>query len=52
MDPFNIGTPVDNTQVFASKFTPCLYMSERVRMPKDKWFVLKTNDEGITGSNR
>jgi hypothetical protein len=40
MDPFNIDTPVDNRQAFTSKFTPCLGMSEKVHMLKDKWFCL------------
>jgi hypothetical protein len=29
MDPFNTDTPVDNIQSVASKFTPCLGMSEK-----------------------
>jgi hypothetical protein len=29
MDSFNIATPVDNIQAVASKFTPCLDMSEK-----------------------
>jgi hypothetical protein len=40
MDPVNIDTPVDNIQAFTSKFTPCLCMSEKVHMLKDKWFCL------------
>jgi hypothetical protein len=40
MDPFNTDAPVDNIQAVASKFTPCLGMSEKVHMPKDKWFGL------------
>jgi hypothetical protein len=40
MDPFNIDTPVDNIKDFASKFTPCLGMNEKVHMSKDKWFGL------------
>jgi hypothetical protein len=40
MDPFNIVTPVDNIQGFTSKFTPCLGMSEKVSILKDKWFCL------------
>jgi hypothetical protein len=40
MDPFNIDTPVDNIQAASSKFTPCLGMSDKVHMPKDKWFGL------------
>jgi hypothetical protein len=46
MDPFDIDTPVDTIQAFASKFTPRPGMKEKVRMPKDKWFGIdrKTKD--------
>jgi hypothetical protein len=46
MDPFDIDTPVDTIQAFASNFTPRPGMSERVRMPKEKWFGIdqKTKD--------
>jgi hypothetical protein len=38
MDPFDIDTPLDTIQAFASKFTPHPGMKVKVRMPKDKWF--------------
>ena len=46
---FDIDTPVDTIQAFASNFRPRPPrngMSDRVRMPKDKWFSLdqKTKD--------
>ena len=46
---FDIDTPVDTIQAFASNFRPRPQrnvMSDRVRMPKDKWFSLdqKTKD--------
>jgi hypothetical protein len=46
MDPFDVDTPVDTIQAFASKFTPRPGMKDKVRMPKDKWFGidLKTTD--------
>jgi hypothetical protein len=48
MDLFDIDTPVDTIQEYVSKFTPHLDVgtSEKVRMPKDKWFGLyqKTKD--------
>jgi hypothetical protein len=46
MDPFDIDTPVDTIQAFASKFTPRPGMKEKVRIPKDKWFGIdqKTKD--------
>jgi hypothetical protein len=46
MDPFDIDTPVDTIQAFASKFTPRHGASDKVRMPKDKCFGLdqKTKD--------
>jgi hypothetical protein len=44
MDPFNIDTPVDNIQAFVSKFTPCLGMSDKVHMSKDKWFGQETKE--------
>jgi hypothetical protein len=47
MDPFDIDTPVDTIQAFASKFTPCLGMKEKVRMPKDKWFGLDQNTKDL-----
>jgi hypothetical protein len=40
LDPFNIDTPVVNIQAIASKVTTCLGMSEKVHIPKDKWFGL------------
>ena len=48
-DQFDIDTPVDTIQAFASNFRPRPprnNMSDRVRMPKDKWFSLdqKTKD--------
>jgi hypothetical protein len=46
MDPFDIDTPVDTIQAFASKITPRSGVNDKVRMPKDKWFGLdqKTKD--------
>jgi hypothetical protein len=46
MDPFDIDTPVDTIQAFASKFTPQRGASDKVWMPKDKWFGFdqKTKD--------
>jgi hypothetical protein len=46
MDPFDIDTPVDTIQAFASKFTPRRGMNDKVHMPRDKWFGLdqKTKD--------
>jgi hypothetical protein len=46
MEPFDIVTPVDTIQAFASKFTPSPGMNERICMPTDKWFGLdqKTKD--------
>jgi hypothetical protein len=46
MDPFNIDTPVDTLQAFASKFTPRPGMKDKACMPKDKWFGIdqKTKD--------
>jgi hypothetical protein len=46
MDPFDIDTPVDTIQAFASKSTPCPGMKDKVHMPKDKWFGIdqKTKD--------
>jgi hypothetical protein len=44
MDPFDIDTPVDTIQAFASKFTPQPDMKEKVRMPKDKWFLSWSKD--------
>jgi hypothetical protein len=46
MDPFDIDTPADTIQAFASRFTPCPGMKDKVRMPKDKWFGIdqKTKD--------
>jgi hypothetical protein len=46
MDLFDIDTPVDTIQAFASKFTPRPSMKDKVRMPKDKWFGIdqKTKD--------
>ena len=46
---FDIDTPVDTIQAFASNFRPRpprQGMTDRVRMPKDKWFSLdqKTKD--------
>jgi hypothetical protein len=45
-DPFDIHTPIDTIQAFASKFTPRPGMKDKVRMPKDKWFGIdqKTMD--------
>ena len=48
-DQFDIDTPVDTIQAFASNFRPRPprnVMPNRVRMPKDKWFSLdqKTKD--------
>jgi hypothetical protein len=46
MDLFDIDTPVDTIQVYASKFTYRPSSAKKVRMPKDKWFGLdqKTKD--------
>jgi hypothetical protein len=33
MDPFDIDTPVDTIQAFASKFTPRPGTKDKVRMP-------------------
>jgi hypothetical protein len=46
MDPFDIDTPVDTIQAFASKFTPRPGMKDKVRKPKDKCFEIdqKTKD--------
>jgi hypothetical protein len=46
MDPFDIDTPVDTIQSFASRFTPHSCINKKVCMPKDKWFGLdqKTKD--------
>jgi hypothetical protein len=46
MDPFDIDKPVDTIQAFASNFTPCSGMKDKVRMPKDNWFGIdqKTKD--------
>jgi hypothetical protein len=46
---FDIDTPVDTIQAYASKFSPRLGshgMNDRVRMSKDKWLSLdqKTKD--------
>jgi hypothetical protein len=45
-DPFDIDTPVDPIQAFASKFTPRPGMKDKVRMHKDKRFGIdqKTKD--------
>jgi hypothetical protein len=40
MDQFDIDTPVDTIQAFASKFTHCPSANDKVCMPKDKWFGL------------
>ena len=47
MDPFDIDTPVDTIQAFASKFIPRTGMKEKVRMPKDKWFGLDQNTKDL-----
>jgi hypothetical protein len=42
-DPFDLDTPVDTIQAFASKFTPKKVpgnFNDRERMPKDKWLAL------------
>jgi hypothetical protein len=44
MDPFDIDTPVDTIQAFASKFTPRPGMKDKVRMPKDKRFWNRSNN--------
>jgi hypothetical protein len=41
IDLFDIDTPVDTIQAFASKFTPRPGMKDKVRMSKDKWFGMK-----------
>jgi hypothetical protein len=46
MDPFDIDTPFDTTQAFNSKFTPQPGMKDKVRMPKDKWFVIDQKTKG------
>jgi hypothetical protein len=47
MDPFDIDTPVDTIQSYASKFTPRPGMKEKVPMPKDKWFALDQKTKGL-----
>jgi hypothetical protein len=47
MDPFDIDTPVDTIQAFASKFIPRSGMKEKVHMPKDKWFGLDQNTKAL-----
>jgi hypothetical protein len=47
MDPFDIDTPVDTIQTFASKVTPCPGIKEKVCMPKDKWFGLDQNTKDL-----
>jgi hypothetical protein len=44
--PFDIDNPVDTIQAYASKFTSRPSLTEKVRMPKDKWFDFdqKTKD--------
>jgi hypothetical protein len=46
MDPFDIDTPIDTVQAFASKLTPRPDVKDKVHMPKDKWFGIdqKTKD--------
>jgi hypothetical protein len=47
MDPFDIDTPVDTIQAFASKFTPRPGMKDKVCMPKDKWFGIDQKTEDL-----
>jgi hypothetical protein len=49
MDPFDIDTPVDTIQAFASKFTPRPGMKDKVHVPKVKWVGI---DQGFMGPDR
>jgi hypothetical protein len=44
---FDIDTPVDTIQAFASKFTPRRGANDKVRMPKDKWFGLDQKSKDL-----
>jgi hypothetical protein len=49
-ESFDIDTPVDIIQAFASSFRPRSSSNgppDRVRMPKDKWFSLDQKNCGI-----
>jgi hypothetical protein len=46
-DPFDIDTPVDTIQAYASKFIPRSGMKEKFCMPKDKWFGLDQNTKDL-----
>jgi hypothetical protein len=46
-DPFDIDTPVDAIEAFASKSIPHPGMKEKVCMPKAKWFGLDQNSKDL-----
>jgi hypothetical protein len=48
MDPFDIDTPVDTIQAFASNFTPRQGMNKKVRMSKDKWFGVDQKTKNLS----
>jgi hypothetical protein len=47
IDPFDIDTPVDTIQAFASKVTPRPGMKDKVCMPKDKWFGIDQKTKNL-----